>query len=183
MANEEAIIAQTKNWIKEVVVGCNFCPFAARELKRGSIHYEVISSADRKTVLEALSAIFTKMDNEPDVETSLLILPAGFASFTVYLQMIDLAEALLDEENYEGVYQIASFHPAYLFAGANNSDPSNYTNRSPYPMIHLLREASVTKAVDTYPDVDDIPQKNIAFATAKGLAALQLLREASMKVE
>lgn len=183
MANEETIIAQTKKWITDVVVGCNFCPFAAREIKRGSIHYEVIATADRKAVLEALSGIFTTMDNTPGVETSLLILPIGFSSFTVYLQMIDLAEALLAEENYEGIYQIASFHPAYLFAGAANTDPSNYTNRSPYPMIHLLREASVSKAVDSYPDVNDIPQKNIAFATAKGLAAMQLLRETSMKVE
>lgn len=112
----------------------------------------------------------------------MLILPTGFSSFTVYLQIVDLAEALMEKENYEGIYQIASFHPAYLFAGADNSDPSNYTNRSPYPMLHLLREASLTKAIDSYPDVDGIPQKNIDFATAKGLASMQLLREASMKI-
>ncbi len=181
MPSTEAIILQTKQWITDVVVGCNFCPFAARELKRGTIHYEVVEAAGRKEALEALVTLFSKMDEDNTIETSLLILPSGAASFTAYLQLLDLAETLLDDEGYEGIYQLASFHPAYIFAGVSNDDPANYTNRSPYPMLHLLREESVTKAIESYPDVDDIPQRNIDFATKKGLAYMQLLRETAMK--
>jgi uncharacterized protein len=181
MLPAEIIIAQTRQWIIDVVVGCNFCPFAAREIKRGTIHYEVVASAGRKEALEALAALFDKMENDKSIETSLLILPAGVASFTAYLQLLDLAETLLHDEGHEGIYQLASFHPAYLFAGAENDDPSNYTNRSPYPMLHLLREDSVSKAVAGHPDVDSIPEKNIEFATQKGLAYMQALREAAMK--
>lgn len=180
MADTETIIAQTKQWIIDVVIGCNFCPFAGREIKRGTIHYEVVEASGKQAFLEALAKLFELMKNDPEIETSLLILPSGAASFTVYLQLLDLAEALLEEEGFEGVYQIASFHPAYLFAGASNDDPANYTNRSPYPMFHLLREASVTKAIESYPDVDDIPQRNIDLATKKGLAQMQQLRQSAI---
>jgi hypothetical protein len=89
--------------------------------------------------------------------------------------MLDKAETLLDKENYSGIYQMASFHPEYLFAGSNNEDPSNYTNRSPYPMLHFLRESSITRAVDSYPGIDEVPQRNIAYAKNKGLLYMQQL--------
>ncbi|MCP9752940.1 DUF1415 domain-containing protein [Ferruginibacter sp. HRS2-29] len=180
MSTAETIIAQTRQWIVDVVIGCNFCPFAGREIKRDTIHYEVEEAAGKKEVLEALAKLFELMKNDPGIETSLLILPKAAASFTVYLQLLDLAEALLEDEGYDGVYQIASFHPAYLFAGAGNDDPANYTNRSPYPMFHLLREARVTKAIESYPNVEDIPQRNIGFATQKGLAQMQQLRQSAI---
>lgn len=180
MLTNEIIIAQTKKWIKEVVVGCNFCPFAAKELKRGSIHYEVILSKDRKTILEALAKAFDQLNDDKKIETTLLILPEGFNIFSAYLQLVDLAESLLKEEGYEGLYQVASFHPDYLFAKAAADDPTNYTNRSPYPMLHLLREESVGHAIDNYPGTENIPQKNIEYAKARGLAYMQLLREACL---
>ncbi len=176
----EKIIEQTIKWITDVVIGCNFCPFAAREIKQESIYYEVVSQPGAKPVLEALSATLSKMDNTPGVETALIILPKGFETFLIYLQLIETAEDFIISENYEGVYQAASFHPQYLFAGSNENDPANYTNRSPYPMLHILREESVSRAVDSHPNVDDIPEKNIAFATKKGLAAMQALRNACM---
>jgi uncharacterized protein len=179
--DDDRIIAQTKNWITDVVIGCNFCPFAAKEIKRGSIHYEVLLDASNETVLQAVAKIFNLLDNDETIETALIILPNAYDSFTSYLDMVDKAETLLEKENYEGIYQIASFHPQYLFAGSTNVDPSNYTNRSPYPMLHFLREASVGKAVDSHPNIDDVPAQNVQFAQEKGLRYMQELLAACMK--
>jgi uncharacterized protein len=173
--DDDRIIAQTKKWIVDVVVGCNFCPFAAREVKRGSIQYEVLNDATSKNILETTAQMFEKLDADNTIETSLLILPNDFEIFTSYLDMVEKAEKLLEKEGYEGIYQIASFHPQYLFAGSNNEDPSNFTNRSPYPMLHFLREDSVSKAVDSHPNIDDVPAQNIAFAQEKGLDYMQKL--------
>jgi hypothetical protein len=100
----------------------------------------------------------------------LIILPEHFDDFEQYLDMIDLCEQLLIMENLEGVFQVASFHPQYLFAGSDENDASNYTNRSPFPMIHILREDSLTSAIDKHVDVDAIPENNIKNARNAGLA-------------
>lgn len=171
----EQVITDTKNWVSKVVVGCNFCPFAAKEVKNGSIQYTVLDEASMKTTLEAVVTAMLQMDSNDSIETTLLILPGSFVLFNDYLNMLDLAESLLEKENYGGIYQMASFHPAYLFAGSNNEDPSNYTNRSPYPMLHFLRESSITKAVDSYPGIDDVPLRNIAYTKGKGLLYMQQL--------
>jgi uncharacterized protein len=175
-----AIIAQTKKWIADVVAGCNFCPFAAREIKRGSIRYEVLHQGTMKTALEGVAVAFAHLDNHPETETSFLILPGSFAILEDYLQLVDLSDGLIEKENFEGIYQVASFHPAYLFAGSNEQDPSNYTNRSPYPMLHFLREDSISKAVDSYPDIDDVPERNISFTQEKGLKYMQQLLASCM---
>jgi len=173
------IIAQTEKWIIDVVVGCNFCPFAAREIKRGRIHYQVLTGAVTTTALEMVVSMLHQLDAMDDIETSLLILPGSFYSFDEYLKLLSLAEKLLAKEHYEGIYQIASFHPAYIFAESTEDDPSNYTNRSPYPMLHFLREESVSKAVDSYPGIDEVPKRNIAFTREKGLVYMkQLLADA-----
>lgn len=172
------IIAQTKKWITEVVVGCNFCPFASSVLKQGTIHYEVLQNATLETTLQAVAAAMEQLNNEPNIETTLLILPNSFLNFDEYLLLLEDAETLLEKEGYEGIYQVASFHPAYLFAGSTEDDPSNYTNRSPYPMLHFLREASVSKAIDSYVGIDEVPEKNIKFATEKGLLYMQQLMAA-----
>lgn len=178
--DQATIITQTKKWVLDVVVGCNFCPFAAREVKRGSIFYDVLENATLETALQRVAAAFTQLDNNADIETLLLILPSGFETFTAYLELVELAEALLEKEEYEGIYQVASFHPEYLFAGSSNEDPSNYTNRSPYPMLHFLREESVSKAVDSHPDIDTVPENNIAFTKEKGLQDMKQLLFACM---
>jgi uncharacterized protein len=176
----DIIIAQTKKWVADVVVGCNFCPFAAREVKSGSIHYEVLFDATHETSLQAAVRIFNLLDADETIETALIILPDAYDVFTNYLDIVDKAEHLLEKENYEGIYQIASFHPQYLFAGSTNIDPSNYTNRSPYPMLHFLREESVSRAVDAHPNIDDVPEQNIAFTQEKGLRYMQELLLACM---
>lgn len=181
MDQANIIIEQTKKWITDVVVGCNFCPFAGRELIKGSIHYEVLENAGTQKVLEAVVSAMLKLDNEPSIETTLLILQNSFESFEDYLDLVEDAEALLEKEGYEGVYQLASFHPNYLFAGSTETDASNYTNRSPFPMLHFLREDSVSKAVDSYPGIDEVPGRNINFAREKGLLYMQQLLAACSK--
>ena len=174
-ADNEIIVTKTKTWITNVVVACNFCPFAAREIKRGSIHYEVINNATTKTVLEATLKMFLLLNNNEQIETSILILPDHFSEFNDYLDLVEKVETLLTKNNYEGIYQIASFHPKYMFADSDENDPSNYTNRSPYPMLHFLREESVTKAIAGYTNIENVPKRNIAFTKEKGLAYMQQL--------
>lgn len=114
-------------------------------------------------------------------KTSLLILNNGFTNFRSYFDLFEIAQALLTKEGYEGIYQLASFHPLYLFKGSNESDPSNYTNRSPYPMLHILREEDVSMAVDNYPASEYIPEINIAFTRQKGLIYMKTLLENCMR--
>ncbi len=169
----DQIIATTRKWIIDVVIGCNFCPFAAKEIKRGSIHYEVLHNSDSGQVLAAVLKMMQQLDADAGIETTLLILPGSFGNFYDYLDLLYHAEALHIKEDYEGIYQIAGFYPEYLFAGSSPNDPANYTNRSPYPMLHFLREKSVSNAVDNYPGIEDIPNRNIAFANKKGLLYMQ----------
>lgn len=178
----ETITSQTRKWIIDVVIGCNFCPFAAREIKKDSVVFEVLENANKALVLQTLSRLFKNMDAEAGVETILLILPKNFASFPFYLKLLKQSENFLIKQGYEGVYQIASFHPHYLFSGSTADDPSNYTNRSPYPMLHILREASLTHAIDNFPDTSSIPEKNIAFTKQKGLLYMQALLKACLDI-
>jgi hypothetical protein len=111
------------------------------------------------------------------IETSFLIFPRAFSKFDDYLYLLSLAESFLKKKGYEGVYQVASFHPLYLFAGSDENDPANYTNRSIYPMLHLLREESIDKALENYNDPENIPERNINFAREKGLVYMKMLRD------
>ncbi len=178
--DSDTIIAQTKKWIVDIVVGCNFCPFAAREIKRSSIHYEVLFDANKQTALQTVAKIFNLLDTIKTIETALIILPQGFDTFIYYLDIVDKAEQLLAKENYEGIYQIASFHPQYLFASSTILDSSNYTNRSPYPMLHFLREESVSKVIDAHPNIDDVPENNMKYTKEMGLEYMQKLFTACM---
>ncbi|GAO43436.1 DUF1415 domain-containing protein [Flavihumibacter petaseus] len=175
--NEETIIQHTRRWIEDVVIGCNFCPFAKREMDRGTIFYRVVSDAPDLFLL--LREEMERLDNTPALETTLIILPEQLTAFTDYLDMLYQLEDFLIQEEYEGIYQLASFHPQYKFEGSTADDPANFTNRSPYPMFHLLREESIEKALEFYPDdPDDIPDRNIRFARQKGLAYMEVLRKA-----
>jgi hypothetical protein len=162
------VIEKTRQWLEEVVIGLNFCPFAKRELRRDAVRFTVNASGDMGDALQQLIVECGFLDANPDTETTLLILPTGYAEFLDYLDLAGLAEDLLAEQGYEGVYQVASFHPDYCFADAEPDDAANYTNRSPYPMLHLLREASLDTAIDNYPDIDSIPANNMKKARALG---------------
>lgn len=180
---EDIIIAQTIAWIKTVVIGCNFCPFASRTLLKNGIRYVVLPEATMEKVLESLSGEFQYLDIHDETETTLIILPGRFEDFETYLDLVEIAEELLFNLNYEGIYQVASFHPHYLFAESYDEDPANYTNRSVYPMLHILREASITDALEHYPDAGRIPQRNIEFANGKGLLFMQGLRAACLEIQ
>jgi len=183
MSSTEDVIAQTKKWIADVVIGCNFCPFAAVPYKKGSIHYSVEYSTDLNSCLQAFMLECLRLDEDESIETSLLIFPEAFADFDTYLNLVEMVDELLEEQEYEGIYQVASFHPEYRFDDAPADDPANYTNRSVYPMLHLLREDSLDKAIDTHPDAEGIPERNIIFAREKGLAYMKLLRDACLNTK
>ncbi len=180
---KEQVIIITKKWIDNVVIGCNFCPFAAREVQRDSIHYQVEESKDNATCLLTLISECERLDKETAVETTFIIFLHHLQSFQHFLDFLSLSNKLLKKQLYEGVYQLASFHPNYRFSGAPANDAANYTNRSPYPMLQLLREESVEKALKHYAEsAEEIPQHNILFAREKGLTYMKILKEESEKI-
>jgi len=174
----EQIIERTKKWIIDVVIGCNFCPFAANVVKQKTIYYKVEESTEMDVCLDSFVLEMKRLNNDATTETSFLIFPNAFQKFDDYLDLLSVAEDRLKRNGYEGVYQVASFHPLYLFANSDESDPANYTNRSIYPMLHLLREESIDKALENYISPESIPVRNINFAREKGLAYMKLLRDA-----
>lgn len=181
MQNDISTIkAQTTRWIEKVVIGSNFCPFAAKEVKRNTVHYEVVLAIDEATILNAFEKQCENLNNNTLIETLFIIIPNAYQDFYEYLAFVKKAERLLKRKGYEGVYQVASFHPLYLFANAEDDDAANYTNRSIYPMLHLLREESIDNALNSYDKPENIPLKNIEFARKKGLAYMLQLRESCL---
>lgn len=166
------IATQTQSWVENMIVKYNICPFARREVERRSIRYAVIEQAKVHLVLEALIKECQHLDANPHIETTLFILPQGFEGFYPYLDLLDIANDLLIEEDYDGIYQLASFHPDYCFEGEAMEDAANYTNRSPYPTLHIIREVSMELALANYADgggdPQSIPERNIDFARKKG---------------
>lgn len=173
---DAVVIERTKNWIRDVVIGLNFCPFARKPFKEELILYKVDNTSDHAVALESFMNTCHFLEDNAVTETALLIFPKGFSGFEAYLNLTDLAEKLLKAQGFEGVYQVASFHPNYIFAGSDEHDPANYTNRSPYPMLHLLREDLLEIAIDKHANVDDIPSQNIAKAQSLGLAYFKKMK-------
>jgi hypothetical protein len=181
MITSGQIIDQTKKWINDVVIGCNFCPFATNVVKQQQVHYQVETSTALNTCLDSFLQEVTRLDNEINIETTFLIFPNAFERFDDYLDLVSLAEKLLKKNKYEGIYQVASFHPLYRFANSSENDAANYTNRSIYPMLHLLREESIDKALAHYNNPENIPERNINFAREKGLTYMKMLRDACLQ--
>ncbi len=167
------IVDSVKYWLENTIIGFNFCPFAKKEFVNQSIHYEVVDEANTQEQLFALSHELKRLDEHPEIETILVILPIALESFFDYLDFLELANNLNTELGYEGIYQLASFHPDYCFADAQQNDPANYTNRSPVPIIHIIREASVEKVLAHYPDPEKIPVRNISLAEEKGIQVFE----------
>jgi len=176
-ADDEACIRRTRRWVEEVIVAHNFCPFAGREVARNSIRYAVSPESRTAGALEVLIDECLQLDRDSCIETTLLIYPQGFEVFDDYLDFVELAEALLVEQGYEGIYQLATFHPDYRFADAPADDPANYTNRSPCPMLHIIREAALERAIAAHPDPGGIPERNVAYAREQGVDVLRALLE------
>lgn len=163
----------TRQWLEEVVIGLNLCPFVRREYESERIRFAICAEQNPEDLLLGFAQELERLERETQLETSLLIFPNAVADFFDFLELLDMAQAWLDAQGLAGIYQLASFHPRYQFDGTAPNEPSNYTNRSPWPMLHLLREASVEKAVAAHPDTSVIPVRNVALAQQKGLAYWQ----------
>lgn len=179
---EHRVIAATRSWVERFVVEFNLCPFARRELEQDRLRFSVTAAADEPQLLQALEREFEQLLADSSIETTLLIHPGALQDFYLYNQFLGDCEALLRARDLEGVFQVASFHPDYQFAGTGPDDAENYSNRSPYPMLHILREDSVARAVAAHPDADGIPGRNIATLNARGASQLRALRQACLDV-
>jgi hypothetical protein len=181
--DEETVVTVTRRWIADVVIGLNLCPFARRPSEAGLVRYAVTDAADEVSLLAALSRELTALAETPRsvVETTLLIHPAAFPDFLDYNDFLGPADDLLRGLRMQGVIQIASFHPRYQFAGTAPDAVENYTNRSPYPMLHLLREDSLTEVASDPERLLDIPRRNIELLRRLGrrdlLARLRAVTE------
>lgn len=172
---EENIRNSTQRWLQRVVVALNLCPFARREVDAGRVRYRVTDCDTEERLLQVLEDEIQHLRDHSHIATTLLIHPRALQHFDDYNQFLDLAESLLDMLGAVGELQIASFHPEYRFAATSHHDPGNYSNRSPYPMLHLLREADVERAIENHPDVDAIPERNMACLERLGPEHLRRL--------
>lgn len=157
-------------WLDAVVIAENFCPFAKVPRQQDKIRIVVSEHSDTEEILKMLADECKFLDSNPSTETSILALSKGLADFYDYLDVLDIAQALLEDLGYEGKFQLASFHPGYLFEGEAPNSTSHYTNRAPYPLFHLIREASITKMLRFVADPDAIPLRNIEHANSLGVA-------------
>ena len=178
---ESTIINQTCSWVEKFVIAHNFCPFANSPYSRKRISYLVDYSREVESNLTLLNKEFLQLNENIAIDTSFIIYPLHLESFEEYLDFLTLAEIFLSQNGYEGIYQLASFHPHYLFEGSDETDAANYTNRSPYPMLHILREDQVEKAHIEYKDVDQIPENNIKLTRKLGLIYFQELFKSLFK--
>ncbi|MET3120679.1 hypothetical protein AAKU67_000257 [Oxalobacteraceae bacterium GrIS 2.11] len=177
MNEQSLILSATQAWLEKAVIGLNLCPFAKAVHIKKQIRY-TISAADNVRDLHAdlLKEIEFLLEADPEkVETTLLIHPQVLNDFLDFNDFLDVADALLVDLNADGILQIASFHPNYQFFGTESDDIENYTNRAPYPTLHLIRESSIERAIASYPDTDEIYQKNIDTLKRLGLAGWQNL--------
>jgi hypothetical protein len=176
------IIGVVRHWVESVVVDLNLCPFAKRELVKNRIRFAVTQATTEVLLLKALQAELELLSSDPSIETTLLIHPDVLQDFYHYNQFLNDVDDLLAQLNFSGIYQVASFHPDYQFAGTAPADGENYTNRSPYPMLHLIREESLERAIAGYPDVDGIPARNKELMNSLGADKLRALLKACFAV-
>ncbi|NVD71114.1 DUF1415 domain-containing protein [Duganella sp. BJB488] len=168
--DHDAVVAETVNWVEQAVIGLNLCPFAKAVHVKKQIRY-VVSDADTPEALLAqlLEELEYLAETSPEkVDTTMLIHPNVLADFEDFNEFLDVADAALEDVELDGILQVASFHPHYQFADTHPNDIENYTNRSPYPTLHLLREDSVERAVEAFPEAGDIFEKNIETLRALG---------------
>lgn len=162
MTSPDPHITAVQNWVRQVVIGLNVCPFANREFEAGRVKFSVSEARTAEELLHALADEMHWLDTHPETGTTLLIHPHALKNFEAYNQFLDLADGLVESLDRDGIYQIASFHPGYQFADTAPDAAENFTNRSPYPMLHLLREEDLAAAIDAHPDPEGIPDRNIA---------------------
>jgi len=165
----------TKRWIEAFVIGLNFCPFAQKPYRTDKIRYVLSEATTVEQLFEELMQELLLLQKTPrtQVETTLLIHPQVLTDFHEYNDFLAIAENAVEELQLDGILQIASFHPDYQFAESLPNAVDNYTNRSPFPMLHLLREDSISEAVAHYPEVELIPERNVSTLRKLGLSTVQ----------
>lgn len=177
VGGDEAVLARTQRWLERAVVGLNLCPFAKAVMVKRQIRWVVSRATSTQALLEELAVElqFLAASDPEAVETTLLIHPCMLDDFREYLDFIDIAEDAVAALGLEGELQVASFHPHYQFAGSRPDDIENYSNRSPYPMLHLLREESISRAVEAFPDAAVIYETNMETLRRLGHAGWRQL--------
>ena len=177
--DQQTVIDITRRWISSIVIGLNLCPFAQRVFSSDRIRYVVTDALDESALLEVLAGELKLLASTPMecVETTLLIHPRVLGEFLAYNEFLGAAELLIEDVGLRGIIQLASFHPDYQFAATEPGAVENYTTRSPYPMLHLLREDSVTQVANGPIDLDAIPRHNIETLKSLGKKkVLEMLR-------
>jgi len=162
-ADDDAIVAATRRWLERAVIGLNLCPFAKSVYVKEQVRYVVSNATTPEALLEQLMDELQHLSDTPaeKIDTTLLIHPFVLQEFEDYNEFLDVADAAVEDMQLDGELQVASFHPDYQFADTDPNDIANYTNRAPYPILHLLREDSIDRAVEAFPEAEEIFEKNI----------------------
>ena len=163
--DSSTVTDHTRQWLEKAVIGLNFCPFAKAPHVKNLVRISVSQARHLDGFLEDLDRELQLLGNTPadELETTLLVHPTLFPDFDTFNQMLDIADAAVMDNGLEGIVQIAPFHPDFQFEGTDSDDIGNYTNRSPYPTLHLIREDSIAKAAQAFPDASAIFERNIAL--------------------
>jgi hypothetical protein len=164
-------LAETRLWLERAVIGLNLCPFAKAVLAKQQVRFVLSDASTPEALLEQLAEelLLLRDTSAEQLDTTLIVHPDVLQDFLDYNDFLDNADAAVEALDLEGVLQVASFHPAYQFAGTGLDDIGNFTNRSPYPTLHLLREDSVSRAVEAFPDADQIVDRNVATLDKLGI--------------
>jgi hypothetical protein len=175
--SDEAVLKQTRHWLEAAVIGLNLCPFAKAVYVKNQVRLVVSQARHADDLLEELDSELDLLVATPasEIDTTLLIHPTLFEDFLDFNDFLEVAEGVVDEHGLDGVIQLASFHPQFQFDGTEPDDISNYTNRAPFAILHLLREDSVERAVEAFPQSEAIFEQNIATLNKLGLAGWNAL--------
>ena len=180
--NENDVIEATREWIEKAVIGLNLCPFAKAVYVKNQVRFVVSTAKHLDGLLEDLDREldFLAAADPEEIDTTLLIHPTLLPDFLDFNDFLQLADAAVEEHELDGIIQIASFHPQFQFEGTEPDDMGNYTNRAPFPTLHLLREASIERAVAAFPEAETIYERNIETLKALGHAGWQALWKTSV---
>ncbi len=171
MSNKDQVIAETRCWVENVVVHHNLCPFAHKPARNQTIRYVCTQASNENDLVDDLinELMLLRDADHAKLETTILVVPNCLQAFDDYNQFLNVVDMLIEQFALQGVIQVASFHPDYQFADLDEGDVRNYTNRSPYPMFHLILEENVEQARATYPDVEAIPENNMKLLKGLGI--------------
>ncbi len=169
------IVQHVQNWVDAFILGLKLCPFAPKAVKADGLRYQVSDASTEASLLQDLLTELVWLDRHPQHSSTLLIHPAVLSDFQAYNDFLDIADALVADYGYEGVYQLASFHPHYQYQDSEAQDAENFANRAPYPLLHILRETEVSEAIASHPNIHAVPIENQQRLAAVGYTELSAL--------